>query len=853
MIHTKIIIATIFFITGLLQAQVVTSIPTYATAHDSVIILFNAAAGNQGLMGYAGTDVYAHTGVITDQSTSPGDWKYVVAGWSENLAKAKLTEIATDLWQLTIGDIYAYYGVPENEKILQLAFVFRNSGGTLTGRDVGGADIFLDLYEPGITVVIINPAINLQYTDPLRTPAFVGTGATLSIRITSAQIGTLLDSLFLFKADTLLTAAAGDTLNYDFIADDFSSGPNLLSAVARDTSGLADTTEFYVVVNPVPENISRPAGIRDGINYIDYNTVTLSLFAPYKSYVYVLGDFNDWKVDADYYMKRDEVDSDSIHWWITIDGLVPGNEYAFQYLVDGELRIADPYTEKVLDPWNDSYISPVTYPFLKSYPAGKTGEIVSVLETGQSSFDWIYTPAYQRPPQQEMVIYELLLRDFLYAHDFTTLQDTLDYLDSLGINAIELMPVNEFEGNSSWGYNTSFYFAVDKYYGPANDLKQFIDECHRRGIAVILDMVLNHSFGQSPLVRLYTDDHGYPSNQNPWYYPDYNPNFEGYQSRHPYNVGYDFNHNSIATQNLVDRVNSFWLQEYKIDGFRFDLTKGFTGKSTYLYSKYENDRIVDVYNESEASNYDVNRVTLLKRMADMIWAADSSAYVILEHFAANSEETELSSYGMMLWGNLNYNYNEATMGYHKDGSTYGKSDFSWGFYKTRGWSEAGVVTYMESHDEERLMYKNLTYGNSSGNYNIKSLETALNRMKLASAFFLTLPGPKMLWKHSELGYDYSIEYNGRLAEKPIRWNYFQDPLRKKLYKTIQALLKLRNENEVFRSTETIVDQQVVYETKKIRFAHPTMNVVIIGNFDVDYFIYRSKFLSQRVLVRFLQR
>ena len=216
----------------------------------------------------------------------------------------------------------------------------------------------------------------------------------------------------------------------------------------------------------------------------------------------------------------------------------------------------------------------------------------------------------------------------------------------------------------------------------------------------------------------------------------------------------------------------------------------------------------------------------------MIWAADSSAYVILEHFAANSEETELSSYGMMLWGNLNYNYNEATMGYHKDGSTYGKSDFSWGFYKTRGWSKPGVVTYMESHDEERLMYKNLTYGNSSGNYNIKTLETALNRIKLASAFFLTLPGPKMLWKHGELGYDYSIEYNGRLAEKPIRWNYFQDPLRKKLYKTVQALLKLRNENEVFRSTETIVDQQVVYETKKIRFAHPTMNVVIIGNFDV---------------------
>ncbi|NOZ04318.1 MAG: hypothetical protein GXO92_06915 [FCB group bacterium] len=102
------------------------------------------------------------------------------------------------------------------------------------------------------------------------------------------------------------------------------------------------------------------------------------------------------------------------------------------------------------------------------------------------------------------MIYELLVRDFIDRHDYQTLIDTLDYLEKLGINAIELMPINEFEGNSSWGYNPSFYFAPDKYYGTRQDLKLFIDECHRRGIAVIMDIVLNHTYGQSPLVSGYT-------------------------------------------------------------------------------------------------------------------------------------------------------------------------------------------------------------------------------------------------------------------------------------------------------------------------------------------------------------
>lgn len=78
--------------------QVVTSLPVYATENDSIIIFFDATQGDQGMMGYTGDDVYAHTGVITNKNTKPSDWKYVIADWEDNIPKAKLTRISPDLY-----------------------------------------------------------------------------------------------------------------------------------------------------------------------------------------------------------------------------------------------------------------------------------------------------------------------------------------------------------------------------------------------------------------------------------------------------------------------------------------------------------------------------------------------------------------------------------------------------------------------------------------------------------------------------------------------------------------------------------------------------------------------------------
>lgn len=807
----RIVVFTFFLFTfSRLAAQVVTSIPEFPTINDSVVVIFNAQEGDGGLAGFTG-DVYAHTGVITDQSANAHDWKHVIGSWGDNSVQPQLTPLGNDLWELNIGDIRAFYGIPANEKVLQLAFVFRSADTQRTGRDVGGADIFLDLFEPGLTVRVTRPVVTVTFGDPLRSPVFVGLNDTLGVTIKAAAIGTQVASFSLLIDDVQVAQTSEDSLHFAFIAAQSGPGAKEFKAIAVDTAGATDSTSFVAMINPAVQDLPRPQNVVDGANVVDNSTVTFSLFAPHKQFVYVIGDFNEWKVGEAYYMNRDEVTPDSVHWWLTVSGLDPDTEYAFQYLVDGKIRIADPYTEKVLTPFDDQFIPSSTYPNLKPYPQNKTAFNVATFLINEPEYQW-QVSNFQRPPKTDLVIYELLVRDFVAAHDYSTLVDTLNYLQNLGVTAIELMPVMEFEGNISWGYNPAFYFAPDKYYGPKNDLKRFIDECHKRGIAVILDTVLNHSFGQSPFVRLYASgDFGPPTEENPWY---------NVVPRHPFNVGFDFNHESSATKALVDRVNRFWLTEYKVDGYRFDLSKGFTqtfsGNNVGLWGQF-----------------DASRIAILSRMTNKIWETDSTAYVILEHFAENSEEIELSNRGMMLWGNLNIAYSQSAMGWLEDPAR--SSDLAWGYYKTRGWSQPNLVTYMESHDEPWLMYKNLQFGRRSGDYDVKDLATALDRMKLVAAFFLTLPGPKMMWQFGELGYDQELpEGEARTSPKPILWNYFQNPDRNRLYRFFAALLQLRKEHEVFRSPDTQVSMRVgqgQYD-RRINLTHPEMNVTIIGNFHV---------------------
>ena len=770
-------------------AQIVSLNPAFPQRDESITITFDATQGNGGLVGEF--QVYMHTGLITSESVSPTDWKYVVGNWGTDDDRVKMTYIGNNKHKIEIV-INDFYGVPSTTEINQLAFVFRNKDGSKVGKTEALGDIYLDYNE--------STGFSTQLLAPAKSSSIVTQGESVNIKyVTSEEADIIMkdNGEIFFQEQT-------DNINYDYIVAD--ENKHTIDIIA-EKDGVIFESSFSLVVNPDVITEAYPAETELGINKINDTDYRLVLFAPNKSSAYVIGDFTDWEIDPQYFMRKSP---DGQSFWIDITGLEADKNYAFQYLVDNELVIADPFSELVLDPNNDQWVSDITFPDLPPYPIGKTNGYASLLKTGSEDYTWQneFTP----PQKEDLVIYELLMRDFTTEKDYQTLLDTLDYLDRLGINAIEFMPVNEFEGNQSWGYNPSFHMALDKYYGTPESFKILIDECHKRNIAVILDVVYNHAFSQSPIAQLYWDASNFrPSSDSP---------FLNVEATHPFNVGYDFNHESTATQTFVNRVTKYWLEEYNIDGFRFDLSKGFTQKMST--------------DDGVFGAYDQNRIDVLKYYADNIWSTNPDAYVILEHFAANDEEKVLSDHGMMLWSNHNHNFNEATMGYN----TGGKSNFGWIDYKEKGWSDPHGVGYMESHDEERLMYKNGEYGNSSGSYSVKDKTTGLERMEMATAFFYSFPGPKMIWQFGEMGYDFSINRceNGsinndcRLSPKPIRWDYKTDLARKRLIDITAAMINLKLETNLMNTED--YSHKVVNELKHIKLNSADLDGIVIGNFDV---------------------
>jgi 1,4-alpha-glucan branching enzyme len=788
------------------QAQVVTTSPVFFTDTTPVTITYDASQGNGALNNFTG-NVYIWTGTVTNLSTSPTNWRNV---HSPSFGAADPTALMTrdasnpNLYRITFTP-RTYYPIPAGETLLRLGMIFKNADGSLVGRASGGGDIFVDAAQAGLTARITSPAPGTNGN-----PLFVNQNAQVSVTGTASAAASLAFSL---NGTQVAAQANATTLTSNVTIAQ--TGRSVVRFTA--TSGTTTAVDSIVfVVRPTVTVAALPTGAKDGITYLNGGTsVILNLTAPNKQFVYAIGEFNNWQTLNSAFMNRTP---DGNNWWVQINGLTPGREYAYQYLVDGSLRVADPYCEKILDPNDDQFIPAITYPSLKPYPTGSTTGIVSVLQTNQTPYVWTATN-FQRPSRADLVIYELHLRDFLSTrHDFQRLRDTLSYISRLGINAIELMPINEFDGNDNWGYSPDFFFAPDKYYGTKTALKELIDECHRRGIAVILDVVLNHATGQSPMVQLYGSTAG-PAANNPWF---------NVTAPHPYSVYNDFNHESVLTKYFSKQVMTFWLQEYHVDGYRFDLAGGFTQRPSTT---------------STYGNYDQSRVNIWLDYYQHMMSIDPTMYPILEHFPDNAEGSTLANAGLMLWGNANFNYNEATMGYLPG------SNFSYGYYGStaqggRGWNSPNLITYMESHDEERLMYKNLTFGNSSGSYTTRDLNTALARIELASAFFFTVPGPKMVWQFGELGYDKSIFMctNGtvptpypndqcKLSAKPDVWPYYQNANRRQLYEVQRALIALKKREPVFENPTTYT-QSLAGAGKTIHLSDANTKVTIVGNFDV---------------------
>jgi 1,4-alpha-glucan branching enzyme len=752
------------------NAQQIWVEPAFPTADQAATIYFDANACDCPLESYSGT-VYAHTGFLKEDNST---WQNVIGTWGNNATQESLRPVGQRVYALDIDPtIAAFYSSSQPGEIAQMAFVFRSADGSQQTKD-----LFIDVFKAG-EVKITQPSQDQIFSenDMVRLEAVILGADSLSVYLNGNRIATF---------DTSVAQMS-------FPAEQF--GENRLEVTTTiNDNAVSESLSFYVRrenhIAPIPSK-----ELKNGVN-INGRAATFVFPAPRKSFVYLIGDFTDWKVDEDYQMN---LSIDGSTFWLTVDGLDPNEEYAYQYIVDGALRTPDPYTRKVLDPWNDQYIPDVIYPDLMDYPAGKTSGIVSTFEMSPKPYEW-QVNQFEKPVYDELVIYELLVRDFVEDHSYQSVIDSLDYLSSLGINAIELMPVMEFEGNSSWGYNTSFHFALDKYYGTENDFKRFVDACHERGIAVILDLVMNHAYGQNPHVRMYWDDDlGRPSENSPYFNPvSPNPVFAW---------GYDYDHESQYTVEYFNEVLTYWVEEFRIDGYRWDFTKGMTNKP------------------GDGSAFDQSRINILQAYAEHLWQTQEDAYVILEHFGSLGEESILTDMGMMTWGNFNHPFNQVAMGYLQS-SNYGglKYDF-------RQLNGPSMVSYMESHDEERMMFKLRNWGNQSGTYDTKDIFTAMERAKMATLLWLSVPGPKMLWMFGELGYDISIDDPCRVCEKPIRWDYLDQEYRVGLKDFYSEIIKLRQKEDIFHTRDFDVAAGGYLRGTHLRSADN--EVIVVANMDVN--------------------
>ncbi|MBS1535908.1 MAG: T9SS type A sorting domain-containing protein [Bacteroidetes bacterium] len=781
------------FFTVLMSAQVTIS-PASFNVTDQITITVSFASATCNSMGTNPAKVYMHAGIGNDANAFGFS---VVGNWGQDDGVGLMTNNGNGTWSITLTpSTYFNLNATQQSSATKMGMVFRNATGSQTLKKPTACSDFI--FNVGIfQSTLISPALN--------SATILNSGSSLSIQASNTNGA----ASYNLKANGVSISTAPSTSFFSYNHTGITQNQNYELEVTQGT--YVQVKKFSVIINPGTISEAMPSGsLEDGINYdpADATKATLVLNAPFKDFVYVAGSFNNWQPDGTYAMKKDPA---SGKFWLQLNGLTPNQAYSFQYWVcdvtsrpansPAIVKTADPFSTLVLSPFDDPEIASLgVYPGLPTYPAGQERE-VSVLQTGPNAYyqyNWSSaTTNFVKPQKKDLVIYEVLVRDFDANRSYQDLINRIDYFKNLKVNAIQLMPVMEFEGNMSWGYNSVYHMALDKRYGPPAKLKEFIDLCHQNGIAVILDVALNHVFGRSPLVRMWmtdTDGDGWDNgvtSENPYC---------NQAAMHSYSVGTDLNHfrePDNLTNTYVTRTIRQWIQEYKIDGFRWDLTKGFTNSCPSNVSGGQ---------DACTNNYQSDRVAKLKWYADKQWELDPNFFVIFEHLGTGgsyNEEVEWANYlksgntkGIMQWRKMTDAYANLIKGNATNLS--GIADASERF-----------VGYAESHDEERVLYKATTEtGQTQGDLN-----KALLRTSAMGAVHLLVPGPKMIWHFGDLGWEKSLWTcnNGnvsfsnpdcKLDTKPQpQWteNWLGNANRSAIYNNWARLINLKKTENVFEN------------------------------------------------------
>lgn len=467
-------------------------------------------------------------------------------------------------------------------------------------------------------------------------------------------------------------------------------------------------------------------------------TIRFELFAPYNTEASLIGDFSDWEALP--------MDKDDSGIFSTEVDLADG-DYNYKFRLrskswfleeDTWVDIVDPYASKVIDDEN------------------QTG-VVHIREGKRhlDDFEWQHDDK-PLPPDHQLVIYEMHVGDFsggdgdAYSRgQFKDVTAKLDYLTDLGVNALEIMPVEEYPGEHSWGYNPRHFFALESSYGPSEDLKELVDECHARGIRILKDGVYNHSESSSPLTQI---DHDY------WYHhepedPDNNwgPEFD-YEH-------YDENLDTYPARKFIGDVIRYWVSEYHIDGIRFDAA-------------------------AQVGNYDFMGWVVQEAKKT---AGSKPFYAIAEHIP---ETPEIVGQGRPMdacWHDSFYFTLKSLMAGEqvdferlKDAIDGQRQGFP---------GSTNLVNYLSNHDHNHVFA-------DLGDKGILGAE-AFKRAWLGAAILMTSIGVPLIWMGQEFG-----EYGYKTTEKnKLEWALLGNEENKALRELYKGLIRLRKENSSLHGTD----------------------------------------------------
>ncbi|MEO0408140.1 MAG: alpha-amylase family glycosyl hydrolase [Cyanobacteria bacterium P01_A01_bin.135] len=497
-------------------------------------------------------------------------------------------------------------------------------------------------------------------------------------------------------------------------------------------------------------------------------SVEFKLFAPYNEGAALKGDFSNWDEIP---MERGE----DGYFRTTVD--LEDGAYQYKFRVQSKSWFFEP------DQWvdvNDPYLTDIDDPSQNGVVRIKDGD--RIVDT----YVWQHDDK-PLPGDHELVIYEVHVHDFSGGEDDPDLRgryehvvEKLDYLQELGINAIELMPVKEYPGDYSWGYNPRYFFASESSYGTTEDLKNLVDECHGRGIRVIMDGIYNHSEASSPLTQI---DHDY------WYYheprdPDNNWGPEFNYEHHDDNLDL-----KPAWQFIGDTI-TFWISEYHIDGIRYDAAR-------------------------QIENYDFMHWAVHRTKET---AGTKPFFNIAEHIPETPTITNADGPMDSCWHDSFYH----TVKAHICGDRFDLEELEAVIdCRRQGFLGAtNVVNYLTNHDHERMMVE-------LSNRDIFD-DAAFRRIRLGGAVLMTAVGVPMLWMGEEFG---SYQPHNPEPSK-LDWQLLKNNANKALFEYFKGLTRLRRENHALytENVEFFHEDGEAKVVGYVRWNDQGSRVAVVANF-----------------------